>query len=103
MFELCKQYLFEAAKTIQVEVGFALLQVHRKDQSREAKVMVAMEVADKNMIDFVYAESILRESQLRSLTAVDEKMPILNSEILRRRKSAVSRQRSTGAEDGELE
>ena len=60
-------------------------------------------MTDKNVVDFVNPYVIQRQLHLGTFTTVNNKMPVLNSEVLGGREPAVSRQRSTGAEDREFE
>ena len=64
--------------------------------------MITVKVADKNGTDFMNMESVLSQLHLRTFSTINEKVMVLYGEMLGRRKSAISRQRSTGAEDGEF-
>ena len=72
MFELCQQYLFEAAEAVQVEIGLTLLEVHGENESCETEVMIAVKVTDKNMINttgfYIKAQHLL----LRAFAAINQ-------------------------------
>jgi hypothetical protein len=60
--------------------------------------MITVQVTYEDMTDALNAEIRLRELQLRSFTAVDEEVTILNVKVLCRREAAVSWYRSAGSE-----
>jgi hypothetical protein len=65
--------------------------------------MVAMQMTDKNMIDFVIGELESHELHLSTFPAINEKVMILDDYELGRRKPTVSGKRTTGTKDGNLE
>ena len=77
--------------------------MHGKEQARQSKVMIAMEVADENVIDPVEANTIFRKLHLRSFAAIDQDMMVLDVEIMRGGESAVGWHGAAGSEDRELE
>jgi len=103
VFELGQKNLIEAAVTINVKVVHPPLQVHRKQQTRQAKVMIAMKMAYENMIDLMIRELIPLQLHLRSFTRIHQEEPVLNFNELRGGKSSVGRKRAAGTEDGDFE
>ena len=76
--------------------------MHCKEQPGQAKVVVAMQVTYKNMIDFVIGQLKSHELHLSPFTTVDKKMVILYFYPVRRRKTPVSGESGAGAEDNDL-
>ena len=62
--------------------------------------MIAVKVADKDMAYSMCVDAGLRNLQLRTFTTINQKMSVLNIEILRRCKPAVSRNGPAGSEYG---
>jgi len=86
-----------------MQLMFPPQQVHGKQQAHQTKVMITVQVTDKNVIDAMVGDLVTHELHLRPFTTINEDVPVLYVEILRRRKSAVGRKCSTGAEDGYCE
>ena len=61
-----------------------------------------MQVTDKDVADLLSRYIVKPHLNLCAFTTIDEKMPVLNGEILCRRKSAEGWQCPTGAKDGEF-
>ncbi len=65
--------------------------MHGKKKPGQPQVMITVEVADKNMGDFMDVDAVARELKLYAFTTVNQKMFVLNREILRGGESAVGR------------
>ena len=65
--------------------------------------MIAVQVADKNVTNFMDGYGVVYELQLGTFTTINQKVMVLNVKKLRRGESAVRRQCSTGAKNGEFE
>ena len=76
--------------------------MHGENQPRQSQVMIAVQVADKNVTNFMDGYGVVYELQLGTFTTINQKVMVLNVKKLRRGESAVSRQCSTGAKDGEF-
>ena len=100
MFKLSRENVIEARKAEYVEVVCAPEQVHGKDQAHQSQVVVAMQMGNKYMADAVKIFLVAQQLHLSAFTAVDEEVPVLNFQELRGRKSPVSRQCATRAENG---
>ena len=81
----------------------ATVEVHGEQETNESEVVIAMQVTDEDMLKPVMAEVELAHLHLGAFPAVDEEMPVLNHQVLRRRSSSIGRDGAAGAEDGELE
>ena|SRR5882672_5316240 len=103
MLELGQQDFIKATKTVYMQVGFPALQMHGEYQPCQSQVMISVEVTDKNLTDLLNVDREVSELQLRPFSTIYQKVMVLYVEILGRRKSAVCRQCSTGAEDSEFE
>ena len=55
------------------------------------------------MVDAMQVRLKLHELHLRAFAAVDEEVPVLNLDQLRRGEPAIRRQRSAGTKDGDVE
>ena len=89
--------------SIEVKVIRSPLQVHGEDEAHQPKVVVAVQVADKNMIDAVKVRLKAHELHLRGFPAVDKEIVILDLEQLRGRMPAIGWQCTTRTQDGDLE
>jgi hypothetical protein len=56
---------------MQVQVGRSFLQVHGKQQTHEPKKMIAMQMADKNTLNFVKRDLKARHLHLRALSTIN--------------------------------
>ncbi len=79
-----------------MKIAFASLEVHGEQQSRETQVVIAMQVADENVVDLLRAEIIPTQLVLTSFAAVDEKLMMPDRQVLCRSESPIRRQRATG-------
>ena len=100
MLQLSQEYFIEAAESVHMQVRFPSLQVHGKNQSGKAQIMVSVQVTDKDVTDLVDADVVLHHLHLCTFTAIDKKVVILYGQVLAGWESSVGWQRSTGAEDG---
>ena len=66
-----------------MKVVFATEQVHGKKQSRQAEVMIAMQMADEDVIDFMLTDVISPELVLTPFAAIDEELLVVNDQVLR--------------------
>jgi pantothenate kinase-related protein Tda10 len=57
--------------------------------------MIAMQMADENVIYFVDGYLVSHQLHLSTLTTVDQEMPVLNTQVLRSWKSTECWQRPT--------
>lgn len=65
--------------TVQVEDSFPSLQVHGKEQAHQTEVVIAMQVADEDVPDPMNVNTLIRQLDLGSFTAVNQKMVTPNS------------------------
>ena len=82
--------IIEAGVTVKMEIVRSSLQVHGKDQPHQPEIVIAVQVADKNVIDPVITYLKPHELHLYRFTAVDQKMPVLNFDELCRGMSSIS-------------
>jgi hypothetical protein len=68
--------------------------MHSEDQPHDAKVVIAMQVADKNVIDAKKIGLKFHQLHLCSFTTIHKKMPVLYFNQLSGRESSVSWQRT---------
>ena len=66
--------LVKSQVTVKVQVIHSSLQVHGEEQSHQAKVMVAVKVCDKDMIDPVEVGLVLHELHLGAFATVDQEI-----------------------------
>jgi hypothetical protein len=85
----------QAFKTVQVQFGMSLLQVHGKKQTHEPKKMIAMQMANKNALDFMDWDLKTRELHLSAFATIHQKMTIFYLQILTRRKPSIRWNSST--------
>ena len=76
--ELRGDNFVESRVPVDVEVVGSPQQMHGKDQSHQAEVVIAMKVADEDMLDAVKVGVVFHELHLRTFSAVDEEVTILN-------------------------
>ena len=81
----------------------SLLQVHREEQPRQTKVVVAVQMTYENMVELVIGKLKSHDLHLRPFPAVDEKVLVLYFYPVCRRKPSVSGEGGAGAEDSEFE
>ena len=92
MFEVHGDNFVKSAMAVEVEVVGSPEQMHREDQPHQTKVMIAMKVRDKNVVDAVKVCLKAHQLHLCSFTTINEKMAVLDFHELTRRKSSVRRQ-----------
>ena len=61
-----------------MELFFPAQQMHGRDEPDESKEMVAVQVADKNVVDAGRTQLIATQLHLRSLSAIDQKKPLIH-------------------------
>lgn len=79
-----------------------LLQVHGEDEAHQPQEMVAVQVADKDVVDAVEVGLQLHELHLGALATVNQEVAVLDLHQLGRRVAAIGGHRATGAENGDL-
>ena len=77
-----------------MKIVFPAQQMHREQQTHQAQVVVSMQVADEDVVDFVNTQIKPSHLQLAPFAAIDEKMMVMNNYILRGSKPSVCRQRA---------
>jgi anti-sigma-K factor RskA len=65
-----------------MKISGAFLQVHGKEQAHQPQVMIAMQMADKDVIYFVDWDLVSHQLHLSAFTAVDQKISVLNVQVL---------------------
>jgi len=85
-----------------MQIVHPVLQVHGEEQSRQAQIVIAVQVTYKNMIDPVVGKLKSHELHLSPFTAVDEKVAILDLHPMRGRKTPVGGEGGAGAEDNDF-
>ena len=71
--------------TVNVEVVPAVQQAHAGYQSNEAKIVVPMQMGNKNMVDPALAYLVFRHLDLGTLTTIDQEIFLLGLKDLCRR------------------
>ena len=64
-------YFGESLVSINIERLGAAKQVHTRKQARQAQIMVAMQVADKNMVDTLEFQGITPQLHLGTFSTVN--------------------------------
>lgn len=82
-----------------MQVVLSFIEMKRKQKRHQPEIVITMQMADEDVINLVCWNLKPRHLNLRTFTTVDEEVTVLNSQILRSRKAANGRKRSTGAED----
>src|SRR5690348_8271430 len=78
MFQLSDNDLVETAMRIKMQIGVAMVQMHRVQQSHQAKIMIAVEVTDEDMTDAMKADVGLLQLKLGALATVDHEVAVLD-------------------------
>ena len=81
--------LVKATVTIHVQVIDPPLQMHCKNQSHQSEIMIAVKMADKDMVDPVEIRLKTHELHLRRFAAVNQEIAALYFNKLRSRMPAV--------------
>lgn len=76
---------------VDVQVFFAVVQVHGEEQAHQAQVMIAMQVRDKYMINAMDVSVKAGKLQLCAFTTINQKMFVLYLYQLGRGIPSVSR------------
>jgi hypothetical protein len=87
---------------VNMQIIHPALEMHGEDKTHQPEIMIAMQVADENVIDSMKAGLILHELHLRCLATVDEKKMILYLDELGRRVPSVRRHCAAGTQYGYL-
>src|SRR5262245_947386 len=95
--------LLEPAEGIDVKVMFALEELHREDESHQPEVVVTMQVADKEVIDFVLAEIVPAKLMLAAFATVDEEIMVMDLQELRGGESPIHRESTARAKNRQPE
>lgn len=82
MFQLGDNDLVETPMRIKMQIGVAMVQVHRVQQSHQAQVMVAVKVTNEDIANAMKADVGLLQLKLRALATVDHEVAVLNVYIL---------------------
>lgn len=72
MAQLYGNDLIEAGRSKYGQGVLPPLQVHGKQQAHQAQVVVAMQMADEDMGDFMKAGMVAHELQLRTFPAINQ-------------------------------
>src|SRR5690606_1049386 len=81
----------------------AMLQLHSKDQPHQAEVVVAVQVANEDMVNPVEIDLIAHHLHLRGLAAVDHEMAVFDLQQLGTGIPAEGRDGPAGSKDGKFE
>ena len=73
---------FQGFMGIDVEVFFSVEQVERREQAKEPVYMVAVQVADEDVVDAAKFNAVAPELHLCSLAAVDQEKPLIYVEYM---------------------
>jgi len=71
MFELKGDDFIQAGWAVQVQFLGAFVQVHGKQQRHQPQVMVAMQMADENVVNFMRRDLQVRELHLGPFSAIN--------------------------------
>lgn len=89
--QLCRHNFVQAMLTVNVQIFFAVVQVHGEEQAHQAQVMIAMQVRDKYMINAMDVSVKAGKLQLCAFTTINQKMFVLYLYQLGRGIPSVSR------------
>lgn len=68
--------------SIQLEVCLPTVKMHRREEAHKPIVVIAVQMADHNMVDLIDPYTIFFGLNLRSFTTINQKGLILNSDNL---------------------
>ena len=89
-----RDYLIQATVTIYVQVVGPALQVQRKYEAHQSEVMIAVQMANEDVIDSMKVCLHTHELHLSSFAAINKERSILNLDELSSWMSSVSRHSS---------
>jgi hypothetical protein len=69
-FQLQVDHFFQGRGRMQVQVVLAAQQAHTGDETDKTKVMIAMQVRDKNMVDAAAADAVFGHLHLGAFPAI---------------------------------
>src|SRR5690348_6173447 len=72
--QLRRDDIIKSAMTEDVQISHPTLQVHGEQQAHESQVMIAMKVADEDMIDAVEVCLQFHQLHLRSFAAIQQEV-----------------------------
>ena len=84
-FQLHVYQFFQRCGRMQVHIVLAAQQAHAGDKANKPKIMISVQVRDKNMVDPASADFVLVHLRLCAFTAVDQKKMIIQGHYLGRR------------------
>lgn len=82
MFELGKDNFIQPSMAVEVQVSFAVVEVHGKEQAHQAQVVVAMQVGDEDVTDAVPVGFKFHELHLGAFTTINQHNVILDFDQL---------------------
>lgn len=103
MAKLSGDDLIESPLAVDMQVIGSAQQVHCKDQSHQTEIMIAMKMADHNVVDAMEVDTEFHQLHLSTLSAINEEMTILDFHKLCGWKSPECRQCATGSQYRDLE
>ena len=93
---------FQVGRPVNVQIIRPPLQVHGRDQSHQAEIMIAVQVGDKNMIDPVKFNLVPVHLNERTFSAIYQKKPLVDIDHLSGWMSLVDRGRGAAAENADF-
>ena len=85
-----RDYLIQATVTIYVQVVGSTLQMQRKNEAHQSEVMIAVQMANEDMIDSMKVGLHTHELHLGSFATINQERSILNLDELSSWMSSVS-------------
>ena len=71
MFQLRQDDFIKSPETIKMKVILSSQEMHGEQQAHQSEVVITMQVADEDVVDFMMAEVVSLELQLAGLSAVN--------------------------------
>ncbi len=99
MPELGQKNFFQAPEAVKVQIGLPAQKVHGKDQPSDAEVVVTMQVAYKDVIDFLLTELVPTKLVLGALPTIYQELVMMKLQMLGSREPPVSRKRTGRAQN----
>lgn len=100
MIEVCGKNFIQSLGAIDVQVVFAVVQVHGKQQAGQAQVVVAMQVRYEDVVDAHQRQPEACQLHLSAFTAVYQHIFVVQGYELCGRKASVSRNGTTASQYG---
>ena len=82
VLELYGNDFIEAWGAVDVQFIATLLQVHGEEQAHQPQVVITVQVADEDVVDFMKRYLVAAQLDLYPLTTVDEEVTILYAKVL---------------------